>query len=272
MKNHIRIGRLTLIIICCALLCLSFSTELFAQESKDDNDKWRFELTPYFLAAGLNGKTGVGGVIADVDMSFSDIWDHLDIGGMLAFEVRKGRLLFLFDGIYFRLEDERTKSWQGPGGILNLTAALDATVTQQLYQLSAGYRAVDEGTKLDLFGAMRYTRLDIDLNLVTTTGGTLLPGGTRSLSDKEDWWDPVFGVRLIVPFAKKWSILAYGDAGGLGIGSDITYQAIAGVNWQFSKVVSAKLAYRYLYQDYKNDNFIWDMTAYGPILGIGFRW
>ena len=42
-----------------------------------------------------------------------------------------------------------------------------------------------------------------------------------------------------------------------GVRADITYQAIAGIRWQFSKVVSAKLAYRYLHKDFEEDDFKW---------------
>ena len=78
-------------------------------------------------------------------------------------------------------------------------------------------------------------------------------------------------MRLISPFSQKWSFIGYADLGGFGVGSDFTFQVIAGIKWQFSKVVSAKLAYRYLYQDFEKDNFVWDMAAHGPMLGFGFN-
>jgi len=271
MKNSIKVSCLAWILACCVLLGLVASPAAGEQDSTKQADKWQFEITPYFLAANLNGDTGIGGVTADVDMSFSDIWDKLNAGFMAAFEARKEPWIFLFDSLYFRLEDEETRSWQGPLGIVSVAGEVEATMTQQIYQLSAGYRLIDERTKLDLVGAMRYTHLDIDLDLVVTTSGNLFPGGTRSMSGSKDWWDPVIGMRLITPFSQKWSFIGYADLGGFGVGSDFTFQAIAGIKWQFSKVVSAKLAYRYLYQDFEKDNFVWDMAAQGPMLGIGFH-
>lgn len=272
MKSCIKSSHLVWILACCVLLGLVSTPVARAQDSTKQADKWQFEITPYFLAASLNGDIGFRGVTADVDMSFSDIWDRLNAGFMAAFEARKGPWIFLFDGLYFRLEGEETRSWQGPLGIVSITGEVEATMTQQLYQLSAGYRQIHGRTKLDLIGGMRYTHLAADLDLVITTSGILFPGGTRSMSGSKDWWDPVIGMRLITPFSKKWSFIGYADLGGFGVGSDFTYQAIAGIEWQFSKIASAKLAYRYLYQDFKEDNFVWDMAAYGPILGIGFRW
>jgi hypothetical protein len=140
-------------------------------------------------------------------------------------------------------------------------------MTEQVYQLAVSHRLVNAPTKLELIGAARYTRLDTDLNLVVT--GTLFPGGTRSLSAQEEWWDPVVGFRVIAPFAEHWSFVGYADIGGFGVGSDVTYQVIAGANWQLSKTFSAKAGYRYFYQDYENDGFVWDMAAYGAYLGLG---
>lgn len=233
------------------------------------DDRWQFELTPYLFASGLYGTTGARGVSADIEMGFDDILDQLEAGLMGTAELRRGRWGVAFDALYFKLGDQGARSWQGPLGIGSLTGDLDVTTTMQMYQLSAAYR-VGERVPVDLIGAARYTTIDTDLNLVVTTGG-LLPGGTRSLSAGESWWDPVVGVRALVPLGERWSVLLYGDVGGFGVGSDLTYQAIAGVNWQFSKHFSVKVGYRYLYQDFAKDGFVWDMAAHGPYLGMGIR-
>jgi len=234
-----------------------------------DEDRWQLELTPYVFGAGLYGKTGTQRVLADVNMGFDDIVENLQAGFMGTVELRRGRWGFALDGLYFELGDQRASSWQGPAGIGSATGELDVTMTMQMYQLSAAYR-VSDGLPTDLIAGARYTQLDTQLNLGATTGG-LLPGGTRSLSANASWWDPVIGARVAVPFAQRWSVLFYGDIGGFGVGSDLTYQGIAGVDWQFSKHVSAKAGYRYIYQDYAKDGFVWDMAAHGPYLGVGIR-
>jgi opacity protein-like surface antigen len=241
-----------------------------ARAAGTNTDSWQFEFTPYLFGAGLDGTTGIGGVTADVGTSFSDVLHHLDSGFMAAFEAGKGRWGFGFDGVYFRLKDQKTGSWQGPGGIGSATGELEATVTEQIYQLAAIYRLSDAAVTIDAIGAARYTRLDTDLNLVVTTG-PVLPGGTSSLGASKSWWDPVIGIRVIAPFANHWSFVGYADIGGFGVGSDITYQAIAGVNWQLSQTFIAKAGYRYFYQDYEDNGFIWDMAAHGMYLGLGIR-
>jgi hypothetical protein len=64
-------------------------------------------------------------------------------------------------------------------------------------------------------------------------------------------------------------LAGYFDVGGFGAGSDVTYQAIAGVIWQFSRTFAAKVGNRYFYQDYENDGFVRDMAAHGACLGLG---
>jgi opacity protein-like surface antigen len=252
---------------CVLMLAAASIMPVYAAGAEED--RWQVEFTPYLFAAGLHGSTGTQQVSADVNTGFGDIVQNLDAGFMGTLEARRDRWGIILDGLYFKLGDEGARSWQGPAGIGSATGELDVTSTMQMYQLSAAYR-VGDGVPIDLIVAGRYTQLDLDLNLVTTTGG-LLPGGTRSLSASQNWWDPVVGVRVILPFAQRWSAMLYGDIGGFGVGSDITYQAIAGVNWQFSEHLSAKVGYRYLYQDYEKNGFLWKMAAYGPYLGVGIR-
>jgi len=254
-----------------AILTLAVHTPAAAQTAVlSDNDSWQFELTPYLLGAGLNGTTGVGSVTSDVNKSFSDILKNLDAGFMAMFLASKGRWMFGVDGVYFRIKNQGVDSWQGPLGNTN-SGNLDATVTEQLYQLTSGYRVLDEHTKVDVLGAARYTQLDTELSLVATTGSPLLPDGSRSISGAESWWDPVIGMHVLQSLAEAWTLAGYADIGGFGVGSDLTYQLLAGVNWQFSKSVSAKAGYRYLYQDYQNGSFVWDMKSSGYYLGAGFK-
>ena len=237
-------------------------------ESKDTKDSWQFEVTPYLFAAGMDGTVGLRGVEADLEMSFSDIWDRLDKAFMLFFTAQKGEWIYAFDGIYFNIEDEKTASWQGPQGNSN-TAQLNADMTQQAYSLSAGKRVYNQKATVNVLGVARYTSLDSTMKLAITTGNDLLPDGSRSVSGKESWWDIAIAAHVLAPFAKKWAFMGYADIGAGG--TDLTYQLMAGVNWQFTNMFSAKLGYRLFYQDYSKDDFKWDMTTAGAYLGLGIR-
>jgi len=239
-------------------------------ETGNSTENWQFEFTPYVFGASLNGTVGIASVTADVDMGFDDILENLDSGFMAMFEAHKGAWSFTVDGVYFKIEDQRTNSWQGPLDKSG-TSQLDATITEQVYQLTTAYRILDEKAKVDVLGVARYTSLDTKLNLAVETGLKLLPDGSNQIKSSKNWWDPAVGARVLMPLSKSWTLIGYTDIGGFGIGSDLTYQLLAGVNWEFTEDVTAKVGYRYLYQDFEDDGFTWDMTSDGAYLGIGFQ-
>ena len=202
-------------------------------------------------------------------MSFNDRWERLDKALFGYFSARKGNWFFSLDAIYFSIEDEAARFREGPMDSPN-TAELKADMTQQAYALSGGYRVLEGKTTLDVLGVARYTSLDTDREVDVATGAELLPDGSRSVGRKEGWWDGAIALRVLAPFTEKWAFMGYGDIGAGG--SDLTYQLLAGLNWQFTDMFSAKFGYRYIYQDYHKDDFKWDMDTSGVYLGLGIRW
>jgi hypothetical protein len=258
----------------CATISAVCALFLFAQaawgESGKDGNSWKFEVTPYLFASGLDGTVGLRGVEADVDISFGDVFDRLDKALMLYASAQRGDWVFGFDGMYVELAGEQAPNWQGPLGNNN-TAQLNVDMTEEIYSLEAGRTVWDEkNRRLDVVGVARYTMLESALNLALSTGLPLLPDGSRAVSGEFDWWDAAIGVRYFAPFAEKWAFVGYADVGAGG--SDLTYQLLAGVNWQFSKTLSGKFGYRYFYQDYSEDDFKWDMAMSGAFAGLGIRW
>lgn len=239
--------------------------------TSSDTNAWQFEITPYLFAAGLKGRAGVRGVTADVDMSFNDIWNNLDSAFMGLFTAQKGRWSYGLEAVYFKVTDEGSKSVTGPFGKVTVDGALKLTTSINVYQGSVGYQVVGKKVAVDLIGAARYTQVKVDMNttITTTPPITFLPGGATSASGSEDWTDLVVGVRALYPVSNSIGLLGYADVGAGG--SDLTYQLIAGVNWEFVEDITAKVGYRVLDWDYKNDGTVWDMQASGMYLGVGFK-
>ena len=251
-----------------------FSTLLtglgFSQMSAaNDTDQWQYEITPYLLVAGMEGTAGVRGFTTDLDASFGDIIDNLDVGLMGMFTARKGPWTLAFEGVYIDLSNESTSPVSGPGGFLTGNGKLDFSSTMYIAQGTVGYRLVDGKTSVDGFGALRYTKLDVDMDVVIQFDPPPPFDGSASEGDTENWLDAVVGFHVMHPVSNMVTLTGYGDIGGGG--SDLTYQLMAGVNWEFSKGYTAKLGYRYLYWDYEDDGFVWDMAAKGPYLGLGIR-
>jgi opacity protein-like surface antigen len=233
-----------------------------------DAEGWQYEFTPYLLMAGLDGTVGLQGRTADIDASFSDLWDSLEAGFMGIFEARNGPWMLGLEGVYMKLGTDGAFDITGPGGNVSAGVDLDVESTMTIWQGSVGYRVIDEVTKLDLIGAVRYTKLELDID-VAVTAPPPFEGGARSASGSESWTDLVGGVRVLHPVSDNVTLAGYADIGGGG--SDLTYQFIAGVNWALSDMFVAKAGYRYLYWDYEDGGTVWDVAASGPYLGLGIR-
>lgn len=224
---------------------------------------WQFEATPYLWASGMEGDVQAGRLPKTaVDMSFGDILDTLEFGLMGAFEARKGRWGFLFDAIYMRVSDSAEAS-RGP-----LTVDAEAEVEQTMLAGAVAYRALEGKVPVDLVGGLRYTKIDVDAKIDASLFS--LPGTVKRSGDL-DWIDPYLGVRVQYPLNERWSLVGYADVGGFGVGSDFTWQGVAGVNYEFSKSVVAKFGYRYLRVDYDKDNTLYEMRNDGVYLGAGIR-
>lgn len=231
---------------------------------------WTFDFTPYIWGVAMSGEVQGGALPAiNIDMSFSDILKNLDAGLLGAFEARKGPWGMLFDAIYMKLEGSGTASRTGPGPIgSTATASAELKVAQTMLAAAVAYRAVDDRAALDVLGGLRYARIEADAAI---NGSFFGQAGTVARSAEKNWVDPYIGVRVLQPIAGHWTLMGYADIGGFGVGSDFTWQALVGINYDLSKTFAAKFGYRYLDVDYDKNGFVYDMANSGLYLGLGIR-
>ena len=233
-----------------------------AEQDKTEKN-WEFNLAPFYLwGFTLDGNIGAGIGTVPVSIPVSDLVDNLEGAFIVHFEsMYKNRWGFLFDVNYLDVSNDVTVPI-GPG--LSTNIDFDATIGE----LSGLHRINHNKHNFDLIAGLRYTKLK---NKVTATGT-----GTTLADDSESWTDPIIGLRWIWDFADKWQLIARGDIGGFGVGSDFAWQGLATVDWQPFKYVSFIGGYRALYQDYEEgsgrDFFRYDVTIHGPLLGVNFRW
>ena len=263
-----------LIIPIVGLMLAACVSAVFAEEMPDESSGWHFRVAPYLWMVALNGDVTVKGQESDLDLSFNDIWDELNIAAMLVFEGRKNRWGFVGDALYANLGkststdvtgikiDPTVKlSYLGAGGFYRLG-------TWDLSQTPAN--AVPSVT-VDAMAGARYTYLDMKLDLK----------GFRSASGDKAWVDPLVGARAIFDLSERWAASLTGNLGGFGVGSDFAWHAWGLLGYRFSLFSKDNNAavfggYRALSWDYTDgsgdDKFEWDVTLHGPILGlqIGF--
>jgi hypothetical protein len=239
------------------------SANAWGQEtSNPEQSGWSFELSPSLWLAALDGDIGVRGLPpAEVDASFSDIFDHIDWFPpplMLAGEGRYGRFAFLTDFIYLGLEGDG-----GSPGPLPVTADVD--VKTAVWSFAGAYRVLQNDTaSVDLLAGGRLWNLESD---VTLTG----PRGARQGSGSQTWVDPILGIALRAKLGGGFAVRFVGDVGGFGVSSDVTWEILGTIQYQPAEWVTLKAGYRHLAADFDDNGFLFDAALSGPIIGGTFR-
>ena len=270
-------------VVLTAFLLVGLIRVSFAQES---DDKWSFKVTPYFWFINIEGNLRYSpraGGSPHVEISNEELLENLDFGFMLSGEARKGRWSIFTDVIYFDLssEESRVKAIDfNLGGPINPTStSLDAGTKSSLetwiWTLAGSYEAVTgPAVTLNVLAGFRYLSADAstDWKLTATVSG---PGPGQvfqrsgSISQSEDFWDAIAGVRGEVRlWGSNWYVPYYFD---IGTGnSDLTWQGMLGVSYRFGWA-EIMLSYRYLYYDMDKGKLFEDLTFKGPALGLMIR-
>jgi hypothetical protein len=239
---------------------------------------WHFTLAPYLWMPGLDGKfkfnipPGASGS-PEVSAGPADIFSLLNLAFMINGDMRKSKWSLFADFIYVDLgkENARVRDITGPGGEMEIpvNVASKTGLESTLFSLGVAYSIYhDRDSMVDVFLGMRLidSRLSLDWNFSGPV--TLLPHA-GSFSQKSDLWDGVIGLKGRYGFSgSHWFINGYGD---VGTGeSEITYQALGGVGYDFSWG-DVTLNYRYLHYGGTSSKLIEDMSLPGLSLGVRFH-
>src|SRR5205823_5171321 len=73
-----------------------------ASSADSDSAAWQFGVNVPLWAAGITGTGTVKGRERNVDITFKDLWDHLDTSLALGASARKGKLGFFGDVGYMK--------------------------------------------------------------------------------------------------------------------------------------------------------------------------
>ncbi|MHC4169274.1 MAG: outer membrane protein [Planctomycetota bacterium] len=228
-------------------------------------DIWT-QIGVYGLFVGIEGDTQLNGVTSDVDVSFDDIWDNFDIGGMGFVEHRRERWSFIGDVAYLKLEADRTVASRPA-----LSVTLDAELQQLVLEGFIGYRLLtqelqDARLGIDLLGGARYNDIEIELD----SRATLLGLTTSASRDGSvDTVDGVIAVRVEYSHNNGWGLTGWAD---IGEGSDSSsYQLFGGVNYTFKNNMRFHAGYRLINFDYERNSFEYDLDYTGPQIGLAYK-
>jgi hypothetical protein len=235
------------------------TTPLAAAEQYGD---WQHTVFIYVMGAAIDGDVQIGDIEVPVDVSISELFDALEMGGMAAYRAENGTWSFTADATFVALGGTQ----KGDRGLLKGDVDMD----QFTFLGSLGRRWTDN---LEFLFSLGYFDLSTDVKLKLTnpvTGDVI----TRKASDDASWVDPLIGLQYNVPFAGNWRFNLRGDIGGFGIGSDLSYQVLTNFRWQASDTLGVFFGYRLIAFDYEdgkkgNRNYQrFDLTEQGPLVGL----
>lgn len=223
---------------------------------------WQFALTPYVWFAGISGDVELpSGRHDDREFSadFGDILSNLSFAAMLAAEARNGRFGIAADLMTLTLEQDVSTR-----GILFRDG--ESRVTTTSLGLVGFYRLLDTpGGSIDAGAGIRAWWVSARISL----DGRL--GVERSREVSRDWIDPILMLRGHARLAERVGISLYGDIGGFGVGSELTWQVLGTLDYRANDWLELRAGWRHLAIDFRSGRLNLDVAMTGPIIAATFR-
>lgn len=224
-----------------------------AKAGDDFTKGWTFEFTPYLWAAGIDGDVSVRGRKANINMDFSDLVKHVDIGGDFLGIARKGRFVMWTQFDYMGLDNKDL------GGALPSDSRLQTTML--LFEAAAGYQfnGPFAGSKIDTMLGLRYGSFENKLSIQ----------GAQAKQTR-DLVDPMIVVLPRIPIYYDWLAFTMTLAVGGGGDSEFIYELQPQLEFQFSKNFLARVGYRQLHYKFEGkEDSDFDADLQGFIVGLG---
>ena len=224
-----------------------------AKESKP----WSINFAPYGWVTAVDGTVTLRGITSHVHESGIEVLKSLQFAFMAAAEIRYKRWGILGDFIYAKTSSLSST----PRGILFSTTTAD--LEQFIGTFLLEYRPLEaKWGFIDVLAGARVYSITSSLHLQ----GNLLPD--FDISRHISWVDPIIGLKGRIQISRWFFINAYGDVGGFGAGSDLTWQALLGSGFQVSRWFAIIAGYRALGYDFQQNEARLDLISHGPYAGI----
>jgi hypothetical protein len=224
---------------------------------------WQFSITPYAWLPGLTGTVQTPlPRVGDRSMQLGSgtvITDLSTVPVMVAGEARYGRFALVGDIFYAGLQqDIQTRDQLFQGGHTRLTSTI-GTILGMVEVLDTPRQSLEVGAGTRIW----------DIGMKVSLNPGLLPGviQKRSLT----WADPLLAARYHAALSPAFGVSLYGDIGGFGAGSQLTWQAIGSVDYDLTSSTTLRAGWRYLRVDRTRGSIGVDVGFNGPFVAATFR-
>jgi hypothetical protein len=226
-------------------------------------DLWRFELAPFLWIHSFQDDANISGVPIRLDSELGD-----DAFGDFASKTYGGRAEAWRDRLGGFLEAGFNDV---DGGSIASVAGFDID-----YDLERTY--VDFGLSYQVvkhqLDANRFFTLEPYVggrwaNLKQRASAGL--GPPFRASERDDYWEPFVGGRIVADLTDRLQVRVGGDAGGFGAGSDLTWNALGELGIKVTGPLSLRVGYGAQGIDFDSGGQELDSTAHGPRFGFALN-
>jgi hypothetical protein len=253
----------------------------------NDEIPWRFVLEPYlYLPLSTSGDITVRNTEVPYDFDLGEVLESLTFAFYGRFEAWKGPWALMLDSYYFNtVESDSTQVTVPPDlvGQLPPQVRVDGRAETAFFKIdvAGAYRFGDGNlasafstadTEFDLgpfvfdaIAGLRIYSFDNDVKLTSDIGIS------RDFGASNTFVEPMIGGRARWNFSDNLAAIVAANISGFGIGTDISVESYAGVDWLFSGNTSLTATYRLTYIDYSAGSSGFNLFQHGPTLGVKFR-
>ncbi|WP_252257522.1 outer membrane protein [Erythrobacter aurantius] len=226
-----------------------------------EGDDLTFIVSPYVWIPTVTGDIGVGAQGLQFELDAGDLLDVFEFGGLIRGEVRhKSGWGLSVDHIFADLG----------AGVDILIGDVDADIDAGITEVAIVRRIDFDQHALDAYAGIRHWNADVDVAIETFFFNDTIRTG-------DDWIDPIIGARYLHSVSSDWRLIAQGDIGGFGVGSDFSWNVAAGASYDASDNLSLQLVYRALSVDRESPAIgggspvDLNITIQGPLIGLAYR-
>lgn len=220
--------------------------------------EWDWSIALYAWMAGLDAKMSVNGnQVGELDMSFSDILDDLDMTLMLHGEGFRDQWGFFADYLYLDMSDKGTRD----------LATVDWGITNTIFDLAGVYRPSGNFEGFEAFAGLRYFSMDVKLDVT-------IGEDTRRTRVDEDYTDFMVGGRYTGRINENWFYRLRADASGGDTDGTWGLSGLAG--YQFGKDLDKSVIFGYRHLEIKLEDdqgpltVGTDLAMSGPFVAFNF--